>query len=138
MLILRSHEHGIEHSTVRLHYIELCPGPQHCSHHRIISSLVSILQAAPTNSGPSLLFKMDAVLMLCLFHLFMEVNNSSDRIRHQRRDRINQRLSRLQKRISSRKLHCVMVILALLSRPVSSPRRVWTVPRLVLPNCNIY
>ena len=78
---------------------------------------------------------MDTALKHLLFRLFMEDNYSGGRI-HQKRDGMNQRLSLLRKRISRRKLHHVMVILALLSRPMASPRRAWTVPRLVRRNCN--
>ena len=71
---------------------------------------------------------MDALLMLILFRLFIRANELSTRRR--RIESMKQRIWMMRRRISRRKLERVMCILALPA--ISSPRRAWSVPRLVM------
>ena len=74
---------------------------------------------------------MDGLLMLILFRLFIRANELSTRRR--RIESMKQRIWMMRRRISRRKLERVMCILALLSLPaISSPRRAWSLPRLVM------
>ena len=66
-----------------------------------------------------------------MFVLFIQANKFSRK--HKSIATIKKRISLLRKRLSRRKQERVMVVLTLLNQPVlTSPRNVWSVPRLVL------